>query len=60
MDFITHIFFILRVFMKTAKDPTLWFNVIEAQFELCNITDSTTKYNHVLIALDYKALSITA
>jgi len=35
-----------------ASRPDVWFQQTEAQFALCNITDSTTKYFYLLTSLD--------
>lgn len=38
-------------------DPAVWFAQIEAQFALSGITNDTTKYNHVLSAVDTEVLT---
>jgi len=45
------------------KNPDVWFLQMESQFQLANITNSKTKYNHVLSSLPEDIacnLSITA
>ncbi len=32
-------------------DPTTWFRNIESKFRICNITQSSMKYDHLLLAL---------
>jgi hypothetical protein len=32
-------------------DPNTWFRKMESKFRICNITQSSTKYNHLLSAL---------
>jgi len=32
-------------------DPTTWFRKIESKFRICNIRQSSTKYDHLLSAL---------
>ncbi len=32
-------------------DPTMWFQKIESKFRICNIRQSSTKYDHLLSAL---------
>lgn len=43
-----------------TPDPVLWFTQLEAQFELAHISTETTKYNHLLSALDGNTLTIIA
>lgn len=42
-------------FWKT--DPSIWFAQVEAQFDLSGITNETTKYNHIVSAVDTDILS---
>lgn len=42
-------------FWKT--DPSIWFAQVEAQFDLGGITNETTKYNHIVSAVDTEILS---
>ncbi len=37
--------------------PTTWFRTIENKFRICNITQSSTKYNHLLSALPTEVFS---
>ncbi len=38
-------------------DPTSWFRKMESKFRICNITQSSTKYNHLLSALPTEVCS---
>ena len=38
-----------------AHKPVLWFAQLDAQFVLSNITSDTTKFYHLISALDYKS-----
>jgi hypothetical protein len=38
-------------------DPTTWFRKIESKFRICNITQSSTKYDHLLSALPTEVCS---
>ncbi len=38
-------------------DPTTWFRKIESKFRICNITQSSTKYYHLLSALPTEVCS---
>jgi hypothetical protein len=38
-------------------DPTTWFRKMESKFRICNITQSSTKYDHLLSALPTEVCS---
>jgi hypothetical protein len=50
-----------RVTVKTPPfwkgDPSIWFAQIEAQFALSGISSDTTKYYHVISAVDTEILT---
>lgn len=52
---------ISRVAVKVAplnsQDPRLWLKIIEAQFEIAKITNESTKYYHLLSALNDRVLN---
>jgi hypothetical protein len=39
-------------------DPNIWFRKIESKFRICNIRQSSTKYDHLLSALPTDICSI--
>lgn len=41
-------------------DPMIWFAQVEAQFDLAGICNDTTKYNHIICAVDTEILSQVA
>lgn len=53
--------FVNRVAVKVPPfwkgDPTIWFAQVEAQFDLAGITNDTTKYNHIVCAVDTEILT---
>jgi hypothetical protein len=38
-------------------DPNTWFRKIESKFRICNITQSSTKYDHLFLALPTEVCS---
>ncbi len=38
-------------------DPTTWFRKLESKFRICNISHSSTKYDHLLLALPTEVCS---
>jgi len=38
-------------------DPTTWFRQLESKFRICNISVSSTKYDHLLTALPMEVCS---
>jgi hypothetical protein len=52
---VAHVAF--RVLDFWPHDPTTWFCKIESKFRICNITQSSTKYDHLLSALPTEVCS---
>ena len=44
----------LKVPQYYEEDPTLWFEILEVNFELARITTERTKYLHARAALPYE------
>jgi hypothetical protein len=44
-------------FPTSGPDPTTWLRKMESKFRICNITQSSTKYNHLLSALPTEVCS---
>jgi hypothetical protein len=52
---VAHVAFKIHDFWP--HDPTSWFRKMESKFRICNITQSSTKYNHLLSALPTEVCS---